>query len=359
MAVTTNQHFRTHLTFWFLLVAGIILTTTGYSIFHSAQSHLLKKFNVQQQQLANTTATFINGNQHKKFNSYKTMKNKRYRYYDNALMKIMKSNNHSSFIYTLNVNLKTNKITYGVIPKLHKQADEHVLLSGDNLNSDKIFNLKLIDFYQGKPLNKIDHNHYFNYQQIHYSLSLIMNNENKPAGILVSEVSQQTISELKNELFKSMFLTFSLLFVGLLSLSLFFARKITKPLEQLTDAIEHLIKNDFNFNLTLSNFGGFTHLAKQFNLMLLKLRVSRNDLVSLNKSYSRFVPHNVLKMISPHGIKSTALGDCIEKEMTAEHLQELKDLLDSAGVDADANEFRRYGSARKLYNFDIDHADDY
>ena len=55
-----------------------------------------------------------------------------------------------------------------------------------------------------------------------------------------------------------------------------------------------------------------------------------------------------------------ALGaDCIEKEMTAEHLQGLKDLLDSAGVDADANEFRRYGSARKLYNFNIDHADDY
>jgi glutamate synthase domain-containing protein 3 len=55
-----------------------------------------------------------------------------------------------------------------------------------------------------------------------------------------------------------------------------------------------------------------------------------------------------------------ALGaDCVEKDMTAEHLAGLADLLESTGVDAKADEFRRYGSARKLYNFNIDHADDY
>ena len=35
---------------------------------------------------------------------------------------------------------------------------------------------------------------------------------------------------------------------------------------------------------------------------------------------------------------------------------QLADLLDRAGVDAKPEEFRRYGSARKLYNFDIDNA---
>jgi glutamate synthase domain-containing protein 3 len=49
-------------------------------------------------------------------------------------------------------------------------------------------------------------------------------------------------------------------------------------------------------------------------------------------------------------------ADCIEKEMRAEHLELLADLLDRAGVDAKPEEFRRYGSARKLYNFDIDNA---
>ena len=52
-------------------------------------------------------------------------------------------------------------------------------------------------------------------------------------------------------------------------------------------------------------------------------------------------------------------ADCIKKEMTAEHVRDLTQLLESTGVDADADEFRRYGSARKLYNFNVDHADDY
>ena len=52
-------------------------------------------------------------------------------------------------------------------------------------------------------------------------------------------------------------------------------------------------------------------------------------------------------------------ADCIEKDMSAEHSQGLKKILANAGIEADATEFRRYGSARKLYNFDIDNADDY
>lgn len=58
--------------------------------------------------------------------------------------------------------------------------------------------------------------------------------------------------------------------------------------------------------------------------------------------------------------KVSSLGaDCIEKEMRDEHRTELSALLEQAGVDADIKGFRRYGSARKLYNFSIDHADRY
>ena len=53
-------------------------------------------------------------------------------------------------------------------------------------------------------------------------------------------------------------------------------------------------------------------------------------------------------------------ADCIEKEMRPEHLAILADLLAKAGVeDADPAAFKRYGSARKLYNFNIDNADAY
>ncbi|MBY0380626.1 MAG: GXGXG domain-containing protein [Xanthobacteraceae bacterium] len=53
-------------------------------------------------------------------------------------------------------------------------------------------------------------------------------------------------------------------------------------------------------------------------------------------------------------------ADCVEKEMRPEHLELLTQLLERAGVaNLKAQDFKRYGSARKLYNFNIDHADAY
>lgn len=52
-------------------------------------------------------------------------------------------------------------------------------------------------------------------------------------------------------------------------------------------------------------------------------------------------------------------ADCIEKEMRPEHQDILADLLERAEIDADPASFRRYGSARQLYNFNVDHADTY
>jgi len=52
-------------------------------------------------------------------------------------------------------------------------------------------------------------------------------------------------------------------------------------------------------------------------------------------------------------------ADCIEKDMRAEHLESLASLLERAEIKADPKKFRRYGSARKLYNFNVDHADQY
>ncbi|MEP3439971.1 MAG: GXGXG domain-containing protein [Sulfitobacter sp.] len=49
-------------------------------------------------------------------------------------------------------------------------------------------------------------------------------------------------------------------------------------------------------------------------------------------------------------------ADCIEKEMRPEHLEILEDLLARAGADAKPEEFKRYGSARQLYTFNIDNA---
>ena len=49
-------------------------------------------------------------------------------------------------------------------------------------------------------------------------------------------------------------------------------------------------------------------------------------------------------------------ADCIEKEMRPEHVKILRDLLEKGECDAKPEEFKRYGSARQLYNFKIDNA---
>jgi glutamate synthase domain-containing protein 3 len=52
-------------------------------------------------------------------------------------------------------------------------------------------------------------------------------------------------------------------------------------------------------------------------------------------------------------------ADCVEKEMREEHVAQVGGLLEAAGIDADPADFRRYGSARQLYNFKIDNAGAY
>jgi glutamate synthase domain-containing protein 3 len=53
-------------------------------------------------------------------------------------------------------------------------------------------------------------------------------------------------------------------------------------------------------------------------------------------------------------------ADCVAKEMRPEHLALLSGLLEKAGItDVRPEEFSRYGSSRKLYNFHVDNADAY
>jgi len=52
-------------------------------------------------------------------------------------------------------------------------------------------------------------------------------------------------------------------------------------------------------------------------------------------------------------------ADCIQKDMAEEHRDELAGLLDLAGIDADPAAFKRYGSARELYHFNIDNVGAY
>ena len=52
-------------------------------------------------------------------------------------------------------------------------------------------------------------------------------------------------------------------------------------------------------------------------------------------------------------------ADCIEKKMHPEYFETLTKLLNEAKLDDDPKDFRRYGSDRKLYNFDVKNIETY
>ena len=58
------------------------------------------------------------------------------------------------------------------------------------------------------------------------------------------------------------------------------------------------------------------------------------------------------------GGEVSSLGaDCVEKELDSGHQSEVERLLAAAGLDAPESGFRRFGSARRLYNFEPDDVD--
>jgi len=54
-------------------------------------------------------------------------------------------------------------------------------------------------------------------------------------------------------------------------------------------------------------------------------------------------------------------ADCVRKKMKDKHRSQLGALLETAGLagEVDVADFQRYGSARRLYHFDIDNVDAY
>ncbi|MGB0495595.1 MAG: sensor histidine kinase, partial [Kangiellaceae bacterium] len=303
-----NRAFRSHVIFWFLLVAGLVLSITGYSIYRSAEGYLVEKFLNQQKQGVKAIAAFIDGDFHKTItrSNIKTIeKNEKYKRYRDALDNYIAIDKEYRFIYTVNANLIKQELTYGLLPfssavNIDLQEAESPLISGQTLQYDAFFFdqvFSLINKAEKKASIQSTSSIANQKNSDFMSFALILDRNKQPAGVVVVEVLNSQIEKMKNDLLQSMLVVIGLLFICLLLASILFAHKITRPFEKLTDAIERLIKNEMNFQLSLNDFGGFSYTAKQFNLMLLKLQVSKNEIISTNKAYSRFVPHNVLKLI--------------------------------------------------------------
>lgn len=222
---------------------------------------------------------------------------------------VLSSNSAKSQIIVYKLGDKKVNVKYHFIPEGKALRLPGLTFIVDDLINDKFY--ALINDKQRKSGLIVE-----NKQGGFYVVAPIANKINTNVGLLVLQVPQQILDHISDDILKSMLKGFAILMIFLLLAAIYFARKITSPIEQLTQAIARLIHQDFNFKLSPKGFGRLGFLAKQFNQMLSQLQNSRSELITLNRSYSRFVPHQLLKQLSEKGVNDIALGDSCERLMT-------------------------------------------
>lgn len=290
MKIKSTKQFRSYVVSWFLVIVGLIFTIGCFVIYQVAKNHLEKKFIEDKAYQILTISNLIDSQEHGK---------KRHKNLSNSLTKISTGND----VFSLNYN----SINESFSPIIYSENFDHQFVEKNSSqlktfiknNNTKTTNSLIIE----KPND-------------FYIFSIMSNPNSNYTGLLMMQVNKYSLNKIYGDIWHQLLLSFSLLLVLLMIASLFFASRITQPMEQLTQAIGRLISNDFNFKLSSKKFGRLSFLADQFNLMLSRIQTSRNELINLNKSYSRFIPHQLLKQLTNQGVNSISLGDCCERKMT-------------------------------------------
>lgn len=300
MKIESDKQFRIYVISWFLAIAGFIVIVGTIFIFKSAESLIIENYKKEKLAQIISMAGLIDGNKHQLI-SNKNQPDTYYKQLTKSYTIAAQSDGFNHQLFSLNYDKKnqqfTNTISFNNQNVFDSQEFKQALLNVINEKGPDGYITRIIDenFYVLVPIKD--------------SLS---NN----VGLLVLQVSENTLNNLKKGLTDSMFVSFGFLSILLMIAAIIFSRKVTGPLELFSQAISRLIHNDFNFKLSAKGFGSFNYLTNQFNTMISRLHLSRNELILLNKSYSRFVPHQLLKELSSTGVKDISLGDSCERVMT-------------------------------------------
>jgi methyl-accepting chemotaxis protein len=291
LARSTETKIRTFVISTFLLVSGLILTASGFLIYRAAEDFAIQQYLTQLQAAVSTTAAAIDGERHKQFNQSSKAASAAYRHQLRAVQELL-HNKRLTLAFSLNVSADAKHLTYALLPD-SMQKDRNLSV-GAQFNDTREVRQFLQSVIHRTPVNSKSQHVDFNwlpsqFGRVYMIAAPIYDLKQQIVGVLVVGGTEQQLLGLGSEIFKNMMLGFAVLAVGMLLASILFARKIARPVEQLDNAIRRLIENDFNYRLSEQAFGKFDYLAQQFNLMLAKLHNSRNELIKLNKAYSRFV----------------------------------------------------------------------
>jgi class 3 adenylate cyclase len=307
--INSNKQFRRFVISWFLLLVGFIVLIGGFFVYKSAEDFLIESFKKNKLAQVSSMSNFIDGSRHQLINSKKALNKVSTKKLLDNISAAATADGLNNSMFTLNYNKSNQELRYA----LHSEAaysEKHINEVFESSDQVKHQFIQILAQKNGTNSNLLLENGGL------YVFSPIKNNKGENVALLVMYVHQFALDKLRQEVLSSMVLNFSLLSIVLMLAAIIFSRKVTGPVELLNQAITRLIQNDFNFKLSTKSFGSFGFLANQFNLMLTRLHLSRTELIKLNKSYSRFVPHQLLKQLSSSGVNDISLGDSCERVMT-------------------------------------------
>jgi len=140
-------------------------------------------------------------------------------------------------------------------------------------------------------------------------ISPIRADSGKNVGVLVLDISLHTVTKYKGSLYIMFFSVFFIVLLISFIISFIFARYITKPIEDLSKAVNDIENGNFKTKVNVKRNDEIGNLGKSFNTMT-------SYIDNLNSANSKFVPKEILTFLNRQNIIDLKLGDNAFKKMT-------------------------------------------
>ncbi len=153
-----------------------------------------------------------------------------------------------------------------------------------------------------------------------------MEHQGQRVGVMLYSTSAQDMVDSITELRDRMLLYFLIAALGVVILSLFVSRWVTRPVAALSEGIKQMSKGDFTGRVRVKGGGEMGRLAETFNQMserLENLERSRNQFVS-NASHELKTPLATMKIL----LESLIYQDDMPAELRREFMQDINKEID-------------------------------
>jgi adenylate cyclase len=280
----------------FLVLIGLTLITNGLLItiyYHDSSKHLRRQMDAKALSIAEAAAATIDGDELEQLNNTRDMNSPLYKKYEMMLRKIRNANRRSDtyvkYIFTMMPDTKNpGHILFGV--------------DAEEAGPDKSILGERYVFQAREPYLLEDHavQKHFTVDQWGEWLEAhapIYDSKGKLVGALGVDINVNRVTERLNHLLYMGYLALGLSLLLAIILAYFLARRATRPLGVITDALNTIGRGNLDVKVNVKTKDEFASVGNAINNMVLGLRQRDN----LKMSLARYVSNQVAEKIIETG----------------------------------------------------------